>query len=155
ASQGVVVTAGLVAILGNSIYSNGVAGIADGAIYYPVLGTADSGLGFTTITGSLNPSNANQSFLLAFFAHELCTTNGSGERKTIRCLPNVTPDANSNAAFIVTFRSSNLVGQVVTATTTGPDNITTEFSACRTVLPVQAPSITSLLFPKTVAAGGT
>ncbi len=98
---------------------------------FPVITSAVSSNGTTTITGTLN-STANEPFRIEFFASPDCSASGNGEGKTFLGSTNVTTSGN-NAAFNASFPGFTL-NQFVTATATdlGPLN-TSEFSQCMQV----------------------
>jgi len=142
------------AILGNAIFSNAALGIdlgtagvtandncdADGGANmlqnFPVLSQAVSGNG-TAIRGTLN-GRANQPFVLQFFANPACDTSGYGEGQIYLGQQSVTTGNNCLASFVAAFPNYLPVGYTVTATATDSANNTSEFSACVTVGPVPA-----------------
>ena len=88
----------------------------------PVLGSATTAGGTTTIKGQLN-SAANVAFVLRFFS------NPSGsEGKVFRGQLNVVTNANGNAAFTFAAASAVPTGHTVTATATSEGGDTSEFS---------------------------
>ena len=124
------------AILGNSIYSNSGIGVdllndhvtandaGDGDTgpndlqNYPVLASAVSVGGNTTITGSLN-STAGVTFRIEFFSSPTSDATGYGEGQTYLGASTVTTDGSGNAAFSVTLTGVAVaVGHVVSATAT-------------------------------------
>jgi uncharacterized repeat protein (TIGR01451 family)/CSLREA domain-containing protein len=148
-------------ILGNSIHSNFEQGIdlyASGSSFsgdgvtandagdgdaggnnlqnYPTLTSAASGSGQTTIAGSLDTSAG--SYRLEFFSSSACdTAGGNGEGLTFLgshqlAVSGVTP-------FSATLSGEATIGHVVTATATGPDGSTSEFSACASVTAAAQP----------------
>ncbi len=94
---------------------------------YPVLNSAISSASSTVITGSLN-STPDETFLLEFFASPTANASGYGEGKTYLGDTSVTTDSSGNASFSVTVPVGSLVGQVLSATATDPNNNTSEFS---------------------------
>jgi trimeric autotransporter adhesin len=117
------------AIIGNAIYNNfglgielGSAGVqpndsgdgdsgANGLQNYPVLISAVSNAGTTTIAGTFN-SNANTNYRIEFFSSPTGDGSGFGEARTLLGFVNVSTDASGNATF-----NANLVGvSVVTGT---------------------------------------
>ncbi|MEO6036235.1 MAG: immunoglobulin domain-containing protein [Verrucomicrobiota bacterium] len=146
-SHGIVVPSGTVSILGNSIFSNALAGIGNGLFFYPVLNGANSGAIATLINGTLS-AVSNQNYRLEFFANPVCDTNGYGEGKTFIGFTSVTTDSNGNAAFSATIPVGNLAGQIITATATGEDNTTSEFSACRTIDPLPTSTSVTVSMPE-------
>jgi len=140
------------AILRNSIFSNGGLGIdlgddgrttndpgdADGGTgglggnnfqNFPVLSSAQSVGGTTTIQGRLNSTPSTQ-FVVRFFS------NPSNDNEGRRYLgqTSVTTNASGNTGtFTFTPTRAVLVGQKITATATDPGNNTSEFSAPRSV----------------------
>jgi len=134
------------AILGNSIFSNRF-GIdlypgevtpndgcdtdngANNLQNFPVINSATAGLTNTTIAGTLN-STASTSFRVEFFSSPDCSSLGNGEGKTFLGFQNVTTDGSCNANINVVVANSSVVGSIITATATDPNNNTSEFSAC-------------------------
>jgi hypothetical protein len=143
------------ALLGNSIFSNAGLGIDlefDGdpncvepndncdvdtgpneMQNYPVLTSATSGGGNTTVQGSLN-SAANTTFRVEFFDNTQCDPFGNGEGETFIGSADVMTDGNCDATIDISLPVAVASGHVVTATATDPNNNTSEFSAC---VPVQ------------------
>ncbi len=139
-------------ILGNSIFSNaglgidlfmvfdGPCGITDNDTCdtdigpnnlqnYPVLTSATSSLGRTTIQGSLN-SAPNTAFRIEFFDNDQCHPSGHGSGETFIGSTDVMTDGNCDAPISVTFDVTVETGHVITATATDPTGNTSEFSAC-------------------------
>jgi hypothetical protein len=98
---------------------------------FPVITSAVSGAGETTVTYSLN-SHANTSYHLEFFANDVCGSSGFGEGKTLIGSTDITTDASGNYSGTASFPTPAGAGRVITATATDPGNNTSEFSACRT-----------------------
>jgi titin len=129
----------------NSIFANGLLGIdlgMDGVtanhspasttgpnLYenYPVLKSATSSAGTTTIKGSL-ASFANATFHLEFFASATGDSSKHGEGQTYLGSISVTTDANGNGSFTATFSVSVPAGQAVSSTSTDANGNTSEFS---------------------------
>jgi CSLREA domain-containing protein len=125
--------------LGNAIFSNGGLGIdlnADGVTpndpgdvdagpndlqNFPELTHVD-GAG---IAGTLN-SEPNTTYRLEFFANDACDPSGYGEGQNFLGALTVPTDGAGNAGF--TFTQSIPHGVCVSATATGPDSGTSEFS---------------------------
>jgi titin len=145
------------AILGNSIFSNGGLGIdlvggsedacgvtandncdtdtgPNNLQNYPVLTSAHSGGGSTTIQGSLN-SAPNTTFRIEFFDNPQCHSSGHGQGETFVGATNVMTDGNCSAPITVTFPATVQAGHVIAATATDPSGNTSEFSACVVVNP--------------------
>lgn len=155
-ATGIIIYGGInTTIVGNSIHSNEALGIdlgKDGLTTndacdfdfnfgtnnnlqnYPVLTSAESGGGTTTIVGTLN-SSPSASFTLHFYANTTCDASGYGEGQTYLGSATVNADANCGASFTATLQTTVAGGQVVTATATDPSGNTSEFSACMTVTP--------------------
>jgi parallel beta-helix repeat protein len=143
-------------ILGNSIFSNAGLGIDlefDGdpnciepndhcdmdtgpndLQNYPVLTSAHSGGGSTTIQGSLD-SAPNTTFRVEFFANAQCDPFGNGEGQTFIGSTNLMTNGNCTVPINVTLPVNVQTGHVITATATDPNNNTSEFSACVVVNP--------------------
>jgi hypothetical protein len=162
------------AVLGNSIASNDQLGIdLEGGIgvnlndpgdvdpgpnnlqNFPVLTSAASSATTTTINGTLN-SEASKTYRLEFFANVTCDgTHGEGQ--TFLDATSATTDGAGNATFNASLPVAVPVGQVVTATATDPNNNTSEFSACTTVVVDTTPPVTPDTTPPTTPttnAGG-
>jgi PKD repeat protein len=158
---------GQVAILGNSIFSNGGGSIfgnelgidlqgrfsnsfqvtrdgpcdvdegPNGLQNYPVLTTADSAGGATTIAATLDSTPGTQ-FRIEFFSNPDCEASGNGEGHTFIGATTVTSAAGPCVIFPppqpldfgATFQPAVAVGQFITATATGPNGNTSEFSGC-------------------------
>jgi hypothetical protein len=142
------------AILGNSIFSNAGLGIdlsfdgdpncvepndncdvdtgPNNLQNYPVLASAISGGGTTSVQGTLN-SAASTTFRVEFFDNPQCDTFGNGEGQTFIGSADIPTAANCNATINVSLPVNVQAGHVITATATDPNNNTSEFSACRVV----------------------
>ncbi|MGZ8843358.1 MAG: Calx-beta domain-containing protein, partial [Pyrinomonadaceae bacterium] len=107
---------------------------------FPVIASAVSSNGITTLSGTLN-SEDNKSYRIEFFANQQCDASGFGEGTTFLSATNVVTSGH-NASFSVSFLGFNL-NQFITATATDPDGNTSEFSQCRQVT---APSPGNLQF---------
>ena len=119
-----------VAILSNAIYANQGLGIdlnddgvtpnhPGGPIYgpnnyqnYPVLTSATSSGGKIVIAGTLN-SAASTSYVIQFFANVTADPSGYGQGQTYLGQITVTTDANGNASFTATFKTSVPAGQFI------------------------------------------
>jgi hypothetical protein len=152
--SGVVVFGMEDAILGNSIFTNGILGIdldddgvttnqlnnaGTGSTYlqnYPILSNATSCRGLTII-GTLN-STSNTLFHIEFFANTACDPSGYGEGEMFIGWTNLPTDVNGNVSFSVTFTNNVPTGQFITATATDPNGNTSEFSPCLEVDRVRA-----------------
>jgi hypothetical protein len=126
-------------ILGNSIYSNGEQGIdlgaddgltfndindsdsgSNGLLNFPILRTASSAGGNTSITGDVR-GLANTTFRVEFFANGYgqSDTSGYGEARTYLGSTTVTTDATGKAAFTANLIGVTLeYGSTVTSTAT-------------------------------------
>ena len=136
-------------IISNSIFANGGLGIdleddgvtpndlgdgdtgANTLQNFPVLTSASTGGGNTTIDGSLN-STANMSFYIEFFASATADPSGYGEGQTFLGFTDVTTDNNGNVTFSAVLPVLPPAGQTI-ITATASDNAdlanTSEFSA--------------------------
>ncbi|MGH3146596.1 MAG: Ig-like domain-containing protein, partial [Rubrobacter sp.] len=151
-------------ILSNSIFANGALGIdlGPGGVTpndlddpdtgpnnlqnFPVLTSATTLAGTTTVLGSLN-STPNRTFTLQFFS------NPSGEEgKTFRFQRNVTTNANGNDSFTFAVPEAVAAGQTVTASATDAQGNTSEFSAPETVADGTPPAV-SRVVPANDATG--
>src|SRR5205807_203595 len=90
---------------------------------YPVLSAA---YGHTAI-GTLN-SLPNSTFVIEFFSVAAADSSGHGEGRTYLGSTSVTTDAAGNAAFTAALTTGVAPGQFVSATATGIDSSTSEFS---------------------------
>lgn len=132
-------------IRGNSIFSNGAAGIdlgGDGVTLndttdadsganllqnFPVLTSVQSSGGSTTIQGSLK-STPNTTFQIDFYSSTALDPSGNGEGALFFNTTPVTTDGNGDATINVTFPDALPAGRAITATATDPDGNTSEFS---------------------------
>jgi hypothetical protein len=157
------------AILGNSIFENGGSGIdlsddagitpndlcdgdggANGLQNFPVLTSATSGVGGTTIAGALD-STASTTFRIEFFSSPACDDSiPNGEGRTFIGATTVnTPLIDCVVPFNSTFPVAVPVGSVITATATDQFNNTSEFSQCVTV--AAGPGCTLICPPDLIA----
>ena len=141
----------------NSIYSNQTLGIDLGdtgvplmnhaagsqvgpnhLLNYPVLTSATASTNSTTITGSLT-GPAGQIFTIQFFSNTAADRSSYGQGQTYVGFKTVTTDSSGNANF--TFVApSNIGGQLLSATATGPSGDTSEFAKN---IPVQPATVVS------------
>jgi trimeric autotransporter adhesin len=124
------------AVLGNSIRANGGLAIdlgqdgvtandlgdadsgANGLQNFPVLTTASSGGGSTTVSGSLN-SAANSTFRIEFFSSPAADATGHGEGQVYLGFANVTTDGSGNASFTITLSGVSVTAlDAISATAT-------------------------------------
>ncbi|HWP45948.1 MAG TPA: FG-GAP-like repeat-containing protein [Candidatus Limnocylindrales bacterium] len=96
---------------------------------FPVLTSANSGGGGTTVQGTFN-SMANTNFVLEFFSNSTCNASGNGEGATFLGSTTVITDSAGNANINITSTTVVPTGQFITATATDPNNNTSEFSNC-------------------------
>ncbi|MDQ4121298.1 MAG: carboxypeptidase-like regulatory domain-containing protein [Acidobacteriota bacterium] len=146
-------------ILSNSIFSNGRLGIDLGnnnvvqlndagdadtgpnsLQNYPVLSSAVSSSGSTTVQGTLN-STANTTYNLEFFDNAACDSSGNGEGQIFIGSTSVTTDATGNASFDITFPVAVASNRFITSTATDPVGNTSEFSVCRQLIGPTAASV--------------
>jgi len=97
---------------------------------FPVLTSATSVGGSTTIRGTLN-SAASTTYTIEFFTNDVCDPSGYGQGKTFFNSTMVTTDASCNATIDVTYPV--VTRGIITATATDPSGNTSEFSACRPI----------------------
>ena len=133
-------------ILSNSIFDNAVLGIdlsgggftndpddvdtgANNLQNYPVMTNIVADGVNITIDGTVD-STPNSSFILQFFTNSVCDISGFGEGETLIGTTTVATDLNGDATFSVTFTSTTIPGDNITATATDPNNNTSEFSPC-------------------------
>jgi parallel beta-helix repeat protein len=98
---------------------------------FPVLTAASASSSETSVEGWLD-STPSSAFEVEFFSSEACDPAGHGEGTSFLGTAEVTTDSSGVAVFSATFPV--VADQVVTATATGPDGSTSEFSLCRTVV---------------------
>ncbi|MEM9079599.1 MAG: hypothetical protein AAGC74_02785 [Verrucomicrobiota bacterium] len=143
-NEGLFTFGGDLAILGNSIYSNGGLGIdntdPDGLTNgvtpndpldsdqgnsdyqnFPLITTAGN-----TITGTLN-SEPSKTYRIEFFANTAADPSGNGEGKTFLGHLDTTTDANGDNSFTFTPTTNLIANTFITATATNPNNQTSEF----------------------------
>jgi titin len=106
---------------------------------YPVLTSATSGGGSTTIAGTLN-STPNSTFDLDFYSSPVCDPSAFGEGQTYLGSGTTTTDGSGNAPFTITLGTAALVGNPVTATATNSGASTSEFSQCITAVSAVTPT---------------
>ena len=134
-------------IRANSIFANGGLGIdlgnngvtpndpgdgdtgPNGLQNFPVLTSASSNGGVTTVLGSLD-STPNSVFSLEFFASQECDASGFGEGETFLGSIPMAAGGSGTVAFTVNLPATVPQGQLVTATARGPSGGTSEFSRC-------------------------
>src|SRR5207248_4637203 len=121
----------------NSIYNNGVRGIAlynnaDGQLASPTItsakaGSSDQNTAGTDITGMLQ-STPNTTFVIEFFANEAPDPSGYGQGQTFIGNTSVTTDSKGNRGFTVQLPAAVPTGDYVTAKTTAPDGNSSSYS---------------------------
>ncbi|MEG4202680.1 S8 family serine peptidase [Microcoleus sp. Pol7_A1] len=133
------------AILSNSISGNDGLGIGLGANgltvndlrdgdtginnlqNFPELTSAISSGGNTTIKGKIN-STPNTNLRVEFFSNQNTDASGYGEGEKFLGFQNVTTDSSGNASVAINLPLAVPLGQFITATTTDPNNNSSEFS---------------------------
>lgn len=133
-------------IRGNSIFSNNGLGIdlaANGVTpndsndgdtgpnqlqNFPVITSATSASGSTTIQGSLK-SIPSTSFQIDFYASSAVDPSGNGEGAQFFNSTSVSTNGSGDATINLTFPTALPAGRVITATATDPNGNTSEFSA--------------------------
>src|SRR5215210_1900846 len=114
---------------------------------YPVITSATTSSGQTTIKGTLN-SIPNRLFDLQFFSSPTADPSGFGEGQTLVGETLVDTDPNGDASFSFVTATPLGGGQVVSATATDQNGNTSEFSRAVNVVdntpPNTAPTITPL-----------
>jgi hypothetical protein len=85
--------------------------------------------GGLVVEGTLD-SVASSEFILDFYASPACDPSGNGEGEDFLGSESVTTDANGDVAFTASLTGSLQDGWFVTATATGADGSTSEFSPC-------------------------
>jgi hypothetical protein len=175
ASAGVIVEAGIPinsntsgnAIRGNSIFANAGLGIDLGGSGVPILNDSQGHAGpnnfqdfpvlasasttgtSTTVTSTFREADEPDAMLtLDFYANPSPDPSGYGQGQTYLGSTTVMTDNTGNTPqFSVDFPVGNLANQWLTATATGPDNSTSEFSAD---VPILAPNQTFAQFLQAV-----
>jgi hypothetical protein len=148
-------------IRGNRIFANGLLGIDlgdDGVTAndpgdadtghndlqnYPVLATAESTGGTTTVTGSLD-SLPNGIFLVSFYASSSCDPSGFGEGEVFLGTDTVSTDGSGGGPFAAVLPAATPPGWFVTgvASVSDPTGDSSEFSACvQTAALVEVPAL--------------
>jgi hypothetical protein len=106
---------------------------------HPVLTSASTSGGVTTVAGTLN-GLALGAFTIEFFSGTSCDSSGYGEGRTYLGSTTVSTDHGGNAGFSVDLAAATSAGHVVTATATAPKEPkmitgnTSEFSNCVTIV---------------------
>ena len=85
-------------------------------------------------SGTLN-STPGTTFRIEFFSNGSCDPSGFGEGEVFVGSTSVTTNGSGNASFNVTVPVAVSGGRQMTATATDPGGNTSEFSACREVIP--------------------
>ncbi|MGH3090634.1 MAG: Ig-like domain-containing protein [Rubrobacteraceae bacterium] len=96
---------------------------------YPVLTSASSSGGSTTVAGTLD-STPSRDFTLEFFSSPSCDASGNGEGETFLGSTDVTTDAGGIADFTADLPVTVDRGRSITATATDSGGNTSEFSQC-------------------------
>ena len=112
----------------NDSQGHGAANDPNNLQNFPVLTSAMSQGGMTTIAGSLQ-SAANTTFRIEFFASDVDPLGLPAEGQQFLGFVNVSTDPSGNASFNVTLSVAVSNGRLVTATATDPFGNTSEFSA--------------------------
>ena len=112
----------------NDSQGHGAANDPNNLQNFPVLTSAMSQGGMTTIGGSLQ-SAANTTFRIEFFASDVDPLGLPAEGQQFLGFVNVSTDPSGNASFNVTLSVAVSNGRLVTATATDPFGNTSEFSA--------------------------
>jgi trimeric autotransporter adhesin len=112
----------------NDSQGHGAANDPNNLQNFPVLTSAMSQGGMTTIAGSLQ-SAANTTFRIEFFASDVDPLGLPAEGQQFLGFVNVSTDPSGNASFNVTLSVAVSNGRLVTATANDPFGNTSEFSA--------------------------
>jgi protocatechuate 3,4-dioxygenase beta subunit len=99
---------------------------------YPVLTSAVSANGSTTVVGTLN-SSPSSTFTLEFFSSPSCNASGNGEGETFLAARTVTTDSGGIVGFSAVLPVSVAALRSITATATDAGGNTSEFSRCTPV----------------------
>jgi len=119
---------------------------------FPVLTSASSAGGSTTIQGTLN-SAPDVSFNLEFFSNAGCDPSGNGEGQVFIGSTMVTTGASCNVSFTVTFAVGVATLQSITVTATDATGNTSEFSRCGQVNCTYIVAPMCAFFPNTGGLG--
>lgn len=95
---------------------------------YPVLTSAATSAGSTTVQGTFN-SERDKNFRLDFFSSPFFNTSGFGEGQTYLDSMTVLTDGSGNASFVRALPVAVPAGYILTATATDSANNTSEFSS--------------------------
>ena len=155
AGPGVVVAGTAADIVGNHIHGNGGAGVQVGAGFSasiaqnsihdngglgidiapagpsgnrPAITAVTRAAGSVRVRGTLPVAGG---YTLQLFSNAACDASGSGEGRTYLGQVGVAT-TTAGGAFDVTLAANVAAGEVVTATITGNDQVTSEFSTCGT-----------------------
>jgi hypothetical protein len=121
---------------------------------FPVLDSASSVAGNTTIEGTLD-STAATTFTLDFYASGSCDASGNGEGAVYLGSTTVTTSVDGLVSFTATFAVGVAPGDQITATATAPNGSTSEFSACRPAAVSTATHMGFVTQPSNTQAGST
>lgn len=121
-------------ILRNAIFSNGHLGIelTNGGNHEqeaPVLTSATSAGGVTTVTGTLQ-SAPDTPFVVEVFVNQTCDPPGAGEGERFLASLTLTTDGSGAADFTLALALEVPPGEFVTATATDAGGSTSELSGC-------------------------
>lgn len=100
---------------------------------FPVLSSATTTAGVTTVQGTLN-SMANTIFTIELFANAACDLSGNGEGQSFLGSTTATTGPTGDASFVFVAPTPVPVGRFMTATATDSSG-TSEFSECLEVQP--------------------
>lgn len=147
-----------IAILGNSIHSNGALGIdlADDGVTandvddpdtgpndlqnFPVITSVTTGGGSTLILGTFN-STPSHDFLIEFFSSPTCDPSGNGEGQTFLQSTTIVTDANGDHTLNYAFGSDVTPGHAITATATDLGPIAPGLKGARRLAPRSAQGV--------------
>jgi CSLREA domain-containing protein len=124
---------GMVLSNADGVAPNDIGDVDDGPnnmVNYPVIQTAVTGGGMTTISAQIVQGLPGTFFQIQYFSNPDCDPAGYGEGQVFLGGTTVLTDLSGNATFSVTLPVSVTVGQDITATATDPDGSTSEFSQC-------------------------
>ena len=115
---------------------------------FPILSSAVSIGGSTTIQGTFNSTPSTNNFRLEFFSNSSCNDAAPldyGEGKTYLGFTTVNTNASGDAGVNIVFPVTIADGWFITATATDPANNTSEFSQCQPVSgpPTPTPTVPS------------
>ena len=143
---------------GNGVTANDAGDVDSGAndlLNFPVLTSAVGGTASTAVAGTLN-SIPGATFTIQFFSSASCDASGHGEGEVLEGATTVVTSSPSGSGSFTVALPRSLTGRFVTATTSTSltaGGMTSEFSACRSVVAATVPVISFEQGPAAGAVG--